>query len=268
MRRITVLLTILSCFVLSLALVQCGNGGGEDKGGEGQPCLDDGTCNTGLHCMQSDVCQGEVSLSEFASEAAALNCAWLFSCCSAEELSEIEVALQNTTALDDEASCRTFFTPVIDDNYSTPAQNAIDASRGTYYPDKSASCLAEAAALTCTSGGDNALTQMLNICDDSYVGSQGEGDECAHQVECSSGHQCVEDTCQAPLAENTACSTDPGSHLCSEDLYCHTIDLTCQQRIAPGEDCPGLSELECQTGYKCDETSTCVERTFDTCTGL
>lgn len=257
------LVTLMACGALALA----GCGGGDSAGKDGKPCKDDGSCNPGLHCMQTGVCQAEVTLAEFATESAAVYCGWLFSCCSDAEIDEFESRL-GADSLADEATCIATFETSLQNSYSTPATAAIDAGRGEYFADKAASCLAEGSRLTCSGNGQQLLQELLALCDESYNGLQQVDDACAHQVECRFGLQCHEGTCKGLLAADEACSTAAGARLCAEGLYCNPNSQVCEQRKAPGEACEDLSDLECQTGYECSgEPLTCTEIDTEFCTG-
>lgn len=245
--------------IFSLLLLGCGTSD-DGKGKAGEPCNDDGTCDTGLLCMSSGVCKAQVTLTEFAAEAASLNCHWLFACCSEGELTQISDAMGLTDQLKDEASCSSFFKSALESGYSTPAQNAIDAGRGEYFPDKAAACLAVGTQTECSGNGSDALKSLLKTCDDSYNGLQANGDDCSSQVECSAGLLCVNGKCLQPKAQGDNC-TDGDPHLCGEGLYCNDPDGTggsCEARKPKDADCSNI-KLECASGLKCDtETSKCV----------
>lgn len=254
-------LFLLLASSLSIALLMWGCGSSDDgKGKAGQPCNEDGTCDTGLLCMSTNICQAQVTLSEFATETAALNCHWLFACCSQDELTQISDAMGLTDQLKDETSCSDFFKSALDAGYSTAAQNAVDAGRGEYFPDKAAACLATGAQASCSGNGSDALQTLLKNCSDSYKGLQGKGQECSSQVECASGLLCVNGSCLAPKAPGDDC-TDGDPHLCGEGLFCNDSDGSggqCEARKAQDATCSGIT-LECDKGLKCDkDTSKCI----------
>ncbi len=256
----TLLVGLAISFCVGLLMLGCGNSD-DGKGKAGEPCNDDGTCDTGLLCMTTGVCQGEVTLTEFASEAASLNCHWLFTCCSQDELGQIADSMGLSDQLKDEASCTSFFKSAMEAGYSTPAQNAIDAGRGEFFPDKAAACLAVGAQAECSGNGADALKSLLKTCDDSYNGLQGNDEECSSQVECSAGLICVNSKCLTPKAAGDDC-IDGDPHLCGEGMFCNDPEGTggqCETRKPQDADCSGI-RLECDSGLKCDsETSKCVQ---------
>jgi hypothetical protein len=242
------------CLLLPLGLVglACG-GGGDDTGGEGQACKADGSCNAGLYCTAASLCQSELSLTELGAEIAINYCGWLFGCCTAAELDSFEGGLIPDGTFASGSSCRSFYSPGLASAFSTPAQAAVTAGRGEYFPAQAVACLLEGQVLGCTGNGAQALQDLLELCADAYNGLQALDAECAHQVECQTGLQCHAGTCKAPLAQSATCETGMTALVCAEGLYCDPIGLTCTQRKGVGQACDGTSNLECQTGHWCPD---------------
>ena len=258
---------VLLMAALALIAAGCGDDG-DDTGGEGQTCKDDGSCNSGLLCTTANTCTGAVELSSYAAEASASYCAWIYKCCQDAEISEYAAAIGET--IDSEASCQSVFTDLLGTYFVTPAQAAVDAGRGTYNAGTSAACLVSGATAACTgAGGGDGFSQLMQSCNGSYAGTQAVDAECAKTLECTPGLQCVSSVCLAPLVLDDTCATAAGSHACGEGLYCDPLGLTCLQRKAANAACTGGSALECVAGYTCDEddTLTCIELVSDSCTG-
>ena len=255
MVRKTVLLAFCLFLSIGLAVAACG-GGGSDKGKDGEECKDDGTCNTGLHCTQSNVCMANIDLATFTSETAAIACQWLLSCCNQAELDEFEaVGLVDAGTFDSQAACETEYGANIQENYSDHVETAISNGRGEYFADNAAACLALGAALTCSGNGVTVLQDMLVLCADSYDGLQGANDPCNHQVVCSAGLQFFDNTCLEPLAQDAACvvpTLGNPVHLCAAGLFCETNLFTCQPVATAGAPCDSGFDFSCEAGYECD----------------
>ncbi len=197
----------------------------------------------------------EVSLSEFAAETATITCEWMFACCTADELDGF-IGLIPEGTFDSQEACASYYTGIIQSFYSTPAQSAVSAGRGEYFPVKAAQCIKEGAGLACTGNGQTVLLDLLELCDDSYNGLQAEDAECDNQVECSAGLLCHDGTCKSPLAVDEDCSDGPA---CATGLYCAAG--VCTAQAGAGEACDNANSSSCVAGYECTDPGTGFECT-------
>jgi hypothetical protein len=207
MRKWTLVPALL---LLPLVLIGCGNGNGEDK---------------------------ELLLEDVASEGAQVWCAWLYGCCTDDEITRGNFAFTNET------ECVTKIAETITDNWVTPMQAAIDAGTATYDAKKAYKCLEASKNLGCT--GTNTPSDFLDNCDESpRTGTVAAGSECASYVECvAAAPYCTgtPEVCTAPLAKGDTCTVG-ALPLCEAGTYCDSTTTQCTDFKAEGDDCTTTTE--------------------------
>lgn len=212
---------VSAMFFLPLFLICCGNGNGEDK---------------------------ELLLEDVDSEGARIWCAWLYSCCTVDEIAS------GNFNFTDEAGCRTKLAETITDSWTTPMQAAIGAGTATYDAKKAYNCLKASEDLGCT--GTNDPLGFQEKCDDSpRVGTIAAGSECASYVECVAAAPYCTGTpkvCTAALAKDATC-TSGQLPACTVGTYCDSTTTQCTDVLAEGDDCTSTAQcgaLSCVEG-KC-----------------
>jgi hypothetical protein len=196
--------------LLPLFLAGCGNGNGEDQ---------------------------ELLLEDVPDEGAKIWCAWLYHCCTDDEIARGNFSFTNET------ECVTKMAEGIEDNWVTPMQAAIDAGTATYDAKKAHKCLEAAKDLGCT--GENASSNFLDDCDESpRRGTVAAGSECASYVECvATTPYCTGDpkVCTAPIPKGDTCTTS-SLPLCETGTYCDSTTTQCTDFKAEGDDCTTTTE--------------------------
>lgn len=196
--------------LLPLFLIGCGNGNGEDQ---------------------------ELLLENAGSEGAKVWCAWLYTCCTADEITRGNFNFTNET------ECGTKVAEAIDDNWTTPMQAAITAGTVTYDAKKAHKCLEASKDVGCT--GTNNPDDFLANCDDSpRTATIAAGSECASFVECVTAAPYCTGTpavCTAALAKDATC-TPSQLPLCEAGTYCDSTTTQCTDHKAEGADCTSSGE--------------------------
>jgi hypothetical protein len=206
----------------------------------------------------------EVPLDQLASLMGKVSCARIFSCCNTQEQNQ-QMSLFNP-APKDQAECVTTVATILGQAESME-QQAVDAGRVLYHPDRAAACIKAMDGATCHDYFTAQVSASSSECKHIFEGKVASGGDCLDDSECAGTNvlcqgkdpsKNVMGKCVASPSAGQACI----EYACAEGLYCKADaqgnNGTCTAQDAKGTACD--SNYACATGY-CDvKTKQCADR--------
>ncbi|TDP71902.1 hypothetical protein DFR33_108116 [Bradymonas sediminis] len=154
---------VILCFVCAAALVGFSSGCGDDEGSKAAP----------------------VSLESMPQAYSSAVCERIFSCCSAQEITE-EL---NDAAFSTEEECLNTFGAQLEKSLQG-VQDAVAQGRSSYDSNRAGECISDMRAAACSEGLWPGVNPAPPSCDLVFVGLVDMGGDCATTEECREG-QCV-----------------------------------------------------------------------------